>query len=409
MIQLGVLADDLTGATDMASSLEAGGLRVRIVVGVPESLPEGCDAVVVALKIRSAEEFEAVAIALASARVLRGGGVTRVFFKYSSTFDSGETGNIGPVCDAIADFSGQLVTVVSPSFPRLGRTLYQGHLFVGSSLLDRSGLGDHPLTPRRRSSIVELLGAQTSRPVGLVTLQTVHQGSDSVKKAIAELGAQGCRYAVVDGVEDHDLDVLALTVIDQGFVTGSAGLGRAMADALGSFPPEDGGWNPPGEGYPVMLCGSCSVPTRRQIEHYAQCGPTLRIGRYDLDADGLTEALSWVRQNIAHGAPLVYSTPDDDDGRDAVTEDAIWFEEFFSRLASALLDAGIGRYVVAGGETSGAVIHGMGIQGLSLGPEICPGVPWMADDTGILIALKSGNFGDDDFFITASKPDVFAR
>jgi uncharacterized protein YgbK (DUF1537 family) len=392
----------------MASSLEAGGLRVRIVVGVPESLPEGCDAVVVALKIRSVEESEAVAIALASARALRGGGVTRVFFKYSSTFDSGDTGNIGPVCDAIADFSGQLVTVVSPSFPRLGRTLYQGHLFVGSSLLDRSGLGDHPLTPRRRSSIVELLGAQTSRPVGLVTLHTVHQGSDSVKHAIAELGAQGCRYAVVDGVEDHDLDVLALTVIDQGFVTGSAGLGRAMADALGPFPPGDGGWSPPGEGYPVMLCGSCSIPTRRQIERYAQYGPTLSIGRDALDADGLIEVLSWVRENIAHGAPLVYSTPDDD-GCEADTEDATRFERFFSRLASALLDAGIGRYVVAGGETSGAVIQGMGIQGLSLGPEICPGVPWMADDTGILVALKSGNFGDDNFFVTASGPDDFAR
>jgi uncharacterized protein YgbK (DUF1537 family) len=416
---IGAIADDLTGAVDLASSLSRSGLRVAVSVGPPATSvapPGDIDVLIVALKIRSTGIGEAVTRAVQAARFLQRHGAARLYFKYSSTFDSGDTGNIGPVSDALFELCERFegVAVVCPAFPRLDRTVYQGHLFVGDRLLDRAGLGDHPLTPRREPSVVSLMSRQTAHGVGLVPLQLVRQGAAAITEAFLECQEQGCRYVVTDATDDADLISIATACAGHGLVTGSAGLAGALATVLrpadeppGAEPDGDSAdWQPPGQGPCVILSGSCSEITRRQANAFGRHGPVLRLDPRRPSAQVVANAVAWASARLAHTAVLICSMRPDDE-RAAPTPGAEKdIEAIFGDIARQLYETGHRRFVVAGGETSGAVVQALGAQTLELGPEISPGVPWMADrgERGLLLALKSGNFGDEAFFFRAAEP-----
>jgi uncharacterized protein YgbK (DUF1537 family) len=414
---IGAIADDLTGAVDLAASLSRSGLRVAVSVGLPAPAPAmpsaDADVLIVALKIRSVASQEAVARAVEAAQFLQRQGAARLYFKYSSTFDSGDTGNIGPVSDALFELcertegTGGGVVVVCPAFPRLGRTVYQGHLFVDDQLLDRAGLGDHPLTPRRESSVVSLMGRQTEHGVGLVPLQLVRRGASAITEAFLECQERGFRYVVTDAADDEDLISLATACADHGLVTGSAGLAGALASvlrpALRCAVIAD--WQPPGDGPCAILSGSCSEITRRQINAFARHGPVLRLDPRRPSDQTVANAVAWASARLAHTAVLICSIRPDTEGTAPTPGREKEIESIFGRIARELYETGQRRFVVAGGETSGAVVQALGAGMLELGPEISPGVAWMADrgERGLLLALKSGNFGDEEFFFRAAR------
>jgi 3-dehydrotetronate 4-kinase len=406
---IGAIADDLTGAVDLAASLSRSGLRVAVSVGPPTTPPGNTDVLIVALKIRSTGIGEAVARAVEAARFLQRHGAARLYFKYSSTFDSGDTGNIGPVSDALFELcerAGDGVAVVCPAFPRLGRTVYQGHLFVDDQLLDRAGLGDHPLTPRRESSVVSLMSRQTAHGVGLVPLQLVRQGAAAVTEAFLECQEQGFRYVVTDATDDADLIGIATVCADHGLVTGSAGLAGALATVLrpARRSAVSAGWQPPGDGPCVILSGSVSEVTRRQIKAFARHGPVLRLDPRRPSDQTVANAVAWASARLAHTTALICSIRPDDERAASTPGREKEIESIFGRIATELYETGHRRFVVAGGETSGAVVQALGAGLLELGPEISPGVAWMADrgERGLLLALKSGNFGDEEFFFRAA-------
>lgn len=402
--KLGVVADDLTGASDIASAMVGTGARVELVVGVPVSPIPDVDVVVVALKIRSAPIHEAVEQSLASARALRASGYQQGYFKYSSTFDSGLHGNIGPVADSLADLFGQRVVVVTPAFPRLHRAVINGRLVVDGRELVEADLGEHPLTPRKRSSVVEALRYQTHSGVGSIDLSVVREGAASVAESLEELARRGIRFAVVDGETERDLAILAKAVSEDVLITGATGLAEAIGGLRFGGRPAETSFRPPGEGPPVIMCGSCSSATVRQVRGYIQVAPSYRVRVEDLSERGVAKAVDWVARGGFTQAPLIYSTPTEA-GTEIAPGHTEEFEAFFGAVARRLRSLGRERFVVAGGETSGAVVEALGCRRFTVGPEISPGVPWLVDEEGTLLALKSGNFGDDGFFLRAADPD----
>ncbi|SDB80424.1 Uncharacterized conserved protein YgbK, DUF1537 family [Raineyella antarctica] len=441
-VRLGVIADDFTGATDIAGFLVANGLRTVQLTGVPTaatSVPEDVDAVVVSLKSRSNPAPEAVEMSLAALGFLQSIGAERFYFKYCSTFDSTDQGNIGPVTDALLAALGTDFTVICPALPVNGRTVYKGYLFVGDAPLHESGMRHHPITPMTDSNLMRLMDRQSQGRTGNVDAAVVARGSAAVRDALAALKAEGFRYAVLDAVTDDDLDVLGEAVADLPLVTGGSGLGAGLArvlsrpagqhadDATGTWQHADdatGTWQhadhdtrtwQPTPGRTVILSGSCSVMTNQQVAAYDASGaPTLRVDVDRLLADPPTYArdvLAWALERSGEGAaPLVYATaPPDEVARLHATygaertSEAI--EALFATVAARLAEDGVRRFVVAGGETSGSVTTALGVTGFEVGPQIAPGVPWVrALDSGIELALKSGNFGDTDFFTTAQQP-----
>jgi len=414
---LGCIADDLTGATDLANTLVKEGMRTVQAVGVPapgQPAPDA-DAIVVALKSRTIPAGEAVAQSLAALAWLRRHGTKRFLFKYCSTFDSTDAGNIGPVADALLDALGSDFTIYCPSFPETGRTVYRGHLFVGDLLLSDSPMRDHPLTPMRDANLARVLARQTPHRVGLVAYETVRAGPRAIRAAFAGLRADGVRHAVVDAIDDVDLRALAEAAAELPLVTGGSGIARGMPKALAGAGSRAGAGNgaaalPPGHGLGAVLAGSCSAATRRQVARWAADRPALRLDPMDL-ADperAAAAAADWARARLGDGPVLVYSTADPDTvaaaqaalGREAAAERV---EAAMAAIARALVAAGVGRLVVAGGETAGAVVAGLGVRALAIGGEIDPGVPWTMslDPPGIALALKSGNFGGEDFFAKA--------
>lgn len=407
---LGAIADDLTGATDLALMLAREGMRVVQVVGVPESVDFGpADAVVVSLKSRTNPVAEAVAQSRAALACLREAGARQVYFKYCSTFDSTPEGNIGPVAEALMADLGTGVTVACPAFPANGRTVFNGHLFVGRQLLSDSPMKDHPLTPMTNSDLVQVLGAQVASPVGLVPHDVIAEGAEAVRSRITK--AEG--FLILDAVNDADLRVLGEAIADLPLVTGGSGLALGLPEAY-----RRRGWLQTAasastftapEGPAVMLAGSCSKATRDQIAHAISAGvPVLKLDPLDIAASRQTveEALAFVQS--APRIPLVYSSADPAEvraaqealGRDRAGE---IIEQFLAQLAAALRAAGWRRFLVAGGETSGAVVGALDVSALQIGPEIDPGVPWTVSlgDDPLALTLKSGNFGATDFFLKA--------
>ncbi|MBF4160771.1 3-oxo-tetronate kinase [Nocardioides acrostichi] len=412
---LGIVADDVTGATDVAAYVTRTGESVVQLFGVPEgSLPEVADAdcVVVALKTRSIAAADAVEQSLAATRWLESVGVEHVYVKYCSTFDSTPAGNIGPVVDAIAEHRGAGAVLVAPAAPENGRTVYRSRLFVHDQLLAESPMRDHPLNPMRESDLRVVLAEQSDVPIAAVVLPEVLQGPEIVQRAIDAL-ADPRVNVVADAVTEADLGVLGQVALRHRVSSGSAGLAAGIAASAGhgdvaraSALPE------PPAGPVVVLSGSCSSATRAQVERFAAEHPSFVLDPVALDAgpEHLMVALAFVEEALAAGeVPLVYSTTDPAalvgvQERLGVEHAASLVEAAVGALVGRLVEGGVRRVVVAGGETSGAVVAALGPAGVRIGVEVAPGVPWTITlgDEPVGLLLKSGNFGGPDFFEQAA-------
>jgi len=413
---LGCIADDLTGAIDLSGSLVREGMRVIQLIGIPsqgQELPPA-DAIVVAQKTRSIPVAEAVGQSVRSLRWLLSAGCRSIYFKYCSTFDSTAEGNIGPVTDALLDEFREEFTVLSPAFPRTGRTIYLGHLFVGTDLLADSGMRFHPLTPMTDSSLLRLMARQSRGKVGLVGYPVVSRGSDAIGDELGRLRSAGYRYAVVDALDDTHLAHLAEATAGWRLLTGGSALAAAAAAVArerGAFTPA-ARWAaaPPGQRLPesgraAVLAGSCSSATLAQVADMKSRYPAFKIDEAALarGEDVADAAIRWALPLLPSGPVLVFSSTDPEGtaratqllGPDAGEQ----IEQTLGKVARGLVAAGVSRLVVAGGETSGAVTGALGIRSLHVGGEIEPGVPVTvsADDPPLALVLKSGNFGSTSF------------
>lgn len=408
---LGCIADDFTGATDLANNLVREGMRVVQAIGVPEPTDtpiDGVDAVVVALKSRTAPVDEAVAQSLAAARWLQGQGATQLYFKVCSTFDSTPRGNIGPVAEALIELTGARSVPVTPAFPATGRTVYLGHLFVGEQLLSDSPMRQHPLTPMTDANLVRVLQAQCAREqVGLVAQREVAAGAAAIAQRLDALAAQGVRLAIVDTTSDADLRTLAVASRELPLVVAGSGLAIGIPAQHGLAPSAAAAALPPPRGRRAIVSGSCSAATNAQVAHFkAQGGAAFAVDPLRIAAgqDVAADALAFAQAHLAQGAVLVHATAAPDAVR-AVQQQlgaeqaGALVEATLARVAVGLVDAGVGQLLVAGGETSGACVQALGLTRLRIGPQIDPGVPWChAPERGLHLALKSGNFGGVDFF-----------
>lgn len=414
-LALGCVADDYTGASDLANTLTKAGLRTIQTIGVPEegrALPEA-DAVVVALKSRSIPADEAVARSREAEAWLRARGAAHVMFKVCSTFDSTDAGNIGPVMDALRADAGETVALVTPAFPETGRSVYQGNLFVGAVPLNESPLKDHPLNPMRDANLVRVLGRQSGSPVGLIDTATVARGAEAVAARLDALAAEGKGAAIADAIFDSDLEVLGRAIIDRKFSVGASGLGLGLARALvatgrGARDAAGAAVGEPVGGTSACLAGSCSQATLQQVAAAEAIMPVLRIdpARLLAGADVVAEALAFAEERLAAGPVLIASSAPPDAVRALQAAHGVdaaghAIEAALAAIAEGLVARGVRRLVVAGGETSGAVVDRLGLTAFLLGPEIAAGVPVLRTagrPEPMLLALKSGNFGGPDFF-----------
>jgi len=413
---LGCIADDFTGATDLANNLVRGGMRTVQTIGVPAAPPaEDVDAVVVALKTRTIPAADAVAQSLEALAWLKGQGCRRFYFKYASTFDSTPAGNIGSVTEALMDALGCDFTISCPAFPENGRTVFKSYLFVGDVLLSESGMRNHPLTPMTDANLVRVLQAQTRRKVGHVGHGDVARGPDAVRARFAQLAAAGAGIAIVDAISDADLMTLGRAVADLPLVTAGSGVAIGLSQHLA----EAGLLRAAGAasalprvpGPRAIVSGSCSDATNAQVAHFLRSGgPARAIDPLALaTGEGETaRALDWARPLLPRGPVLVYSTATPEavkavQQRLGVNDAGALVERALAEIARGLVAAGVRQLIVAGGETSGAVVQALDVRTLRIGRQIDPGVPWTLTDgpAPVLLALKSGNFGGVDFFTRA--------
>jgi uncharacterized protein YgbK (DUF1537 family) len=417
---LGCIADDFTGATDLANNLVRGGMRVVQAIGVPaQPLDTQADAVVVALKSRTLPVHDAIAQSLAALRWLQSQGAQQIYFKYCSTFDSTAQGNIGPVTEALMAALGTDFTIATPAFPDNHRTVFKGHLFVGDALLNESGMQNHPLTPMNDANLVRVLQGQCAGLVGLIDYRVVAQGGVAIQARIAQLRSQGVRLAVVDAISSDDLMRLAPALKGMPLVTAGSGVAIGLPGNFGLAPSSTASALPPAVGRQAVVSGSCSLATNRQVQAYIQSGrPALAIDplqisvRQAAGGDVVAEALAWAQPLLAQGPVLVYSSAEAKAVK-AVQEQlgaeaaGALVEHTLASIARGLVTLGVRQLVLAGGETSGACVQALNISQLKIGPQIDPGVPWChaqseaAAGAGLHLTLKSGNFGTDDFFSKA--------
>ncbi len=419
---LGCIADDFTGATDLAGMLVKYGMRTVQLIGVPQGPPPPpVDAIVVALKSRSCPVPEAVDNSLAALRWLQAAGCRQFYFKYCSTFDSTPAGNIGPVAEALMDALGTDFTIACPAFPANQRTIYHGYLFVGSVLLNESGMQNHPLNPMTDANLQRVLQAQVKRRVGVVDYGTVSQGAGAIREGFSRLRRDGYGLAVVDILSDRDLESLGEACADLPLVTAGSGLavglpqnfrrqGLLANDTVAGALPATGGFR-------AVVAGSCSLATQAQVEMMRQRNPAFRVDPLQLaeGVDVVCNALAWAREHLAATPVLIYST-DAPSSVKAVQQKlgaakaGGLVEAALAAIAGGLVKMGVDQLIVAGGETAGAVVKTLGVTGLRIGREIDPGVPWTTvlsaagaegGERPLALALKSGNFGTPDFFLKA--------
>jgi 3-dehydrotetronate 4-kinase len=407
---LGCIGDDFTGSSDLGNTLTKAGMRVTQYVGVPggPASPD-VEAGIVALKSRSIPPADAVKLSLDALAWLRAQGCTQFLFKYCSTFDSTPEGNIGPVAEALADALDARQVLVCPAFPATGRSIYQGHLFVTDRLLSESGMQNHPLTPMTDPDIRRWLGYQVKGSVGHIPAQIVSQGANATRTRMQAEDAAGHRLLVADAITDTDLITLGQAAADLPLLTGGSGIAMGLPGNFrdkGLLSAQDSAWIGQA-GRAVILSGSCSNATRAQVAQHAKANPVREVTADqvmagDVTAQGLAD-WSLAQQDV----PLIYTSADPAVvaaaqalfGKDTVAEK---IEAMFAELARALVKGGITRLVTAGGETSGAVVEGLGLSALQIGPEIDPGVPMIRASDKLVLALKSGNFGGPDFFARAA-------
>jgi len=430
MTAFGCIADDYTGGTDVAAGLRRAGLRVALVFGVPtsdQSLPP-CDAAVVAMKIRTAPVERATEDVAAAHAWLKGQGVQHFYYKYCSTFDSTPRGNIGPITDLLLELTGMRTSVICPSSPVHGRTVYQGHLFVGDRLLSESALRRHPLTPMTDPDLVRFLAHQTAGPVGLVSWPEAATGPSAVREAVDRLARSGVRHVVTDAIGPNDLRTIVAAMHDRALLTGGAGLAEAWAELVhdGLYAGADtragvtSSIAPPEEPSPrvqdvsggntLVLAGSCSAATLAQVSEAKAVFPSFRLDpvRTPDPAQMLEEAIAWLEDQPSGRPRLIYSSAPQPEREAAVAAmgsgTADHLEDVLGALAVHAAAAGTRRFVVAGGETSGAVVSALGIQQVLVEDELEAGVPWCI--TGGLrplrLLLKSGNFGSSRLLVEAA-------
>ncbi len=415
---LGCIADDFTGATDLAGMLVRGGMRTVQAVGVPRGGAPDADAVVVSLKSRTTPAAQAIEESLAALRWLQANGARQIFFKYCSTFDSTEAGNIGPVADALLEALSSDFSIACPAFPENGRSVFRGHLFVGDGLLNESGMEKHPLTPMTDANLVRVLQKQSARRVGLARYDTVARGVAALRERFAALRAEGVSLAIVDAVDNDDLMTIGAAGADLALITGGSGVAIGLPAnfaALGLLgDPGQAARMPAITGAAAIISGSCSRATSAQVADWAASRPVFRIDPLAL-ADGqplAQQALAWVRSQAAGASVLISATNTPEEvakvqARLGVQTAGDLVEHALAEVARGLVAHGVRKLVVAGGETSGAVVKALGIEQMRVGPQIDPGVPWMVADGGapdgapLALALKSGNFGTVDFFAKA--------
>ncbi|WP_439327863.1 3-oxo-tetronate kinase [Lonepinella sp. BR2357] len=404
---LGVIADDFTGASDIASFLVENGLKTVQMNGVPKSPLNGqVDAIVISLKSRSNPVEQAIKQSLQALHWLQENGCSQFYFKYCSTFDSTAKGNIGPVTDALLAELKDDFTVITPALPVNGRTIFNGYLFVGEQLLSESGMRNHPITPMTDANLVRLMDAQAQGKTGLVAYADVIKGADNVKARFAQLKADGYRYAVVDAVDNSQLAILAEAVADFKLVTGGSGLGAYIAERLSGGKKGTDAFVP-NKGKTVVLSGSCSMMTNTQVNTYKTKAPHyyLDVEKAINNTNYVDELYQWVINNLeGELAPMVYATVAANQLKQIQTQfggdkASHAIENVFAQLAEKLKAYGVTNFITAGGETSSIVVQQLGFAGFHIGKQIAPGVPWLkAVEEPIYLALKSGNFGKEDFF-----------
>lgn len=403
---LGCIGDDFTGSSDLANTLAKEGMKVVQYTGVPQTQADpSVEAGVVALKTRSVPVEEAVAAALAALDWLRAQGCEQIFFKYCSTFDSTREGNIGPVADALAEALEAQKVIFCPAFPGTGRSVYQGHLFVKDCLLNESGMQDHPLTPMTDPDLRRWLRRQSRFEVGHIPAETVFQGAPAIVYALDSQFRAGHRHVVVDAIRDEDLRAIGCAAKDLPLITGGSGVALGLPANFGVTGDRVAWDGQPGRA--AVLSGSCSQATRAQVAYHALSHPTREIAAADV-LEGRLEAAEVAAWVLAQdGVPLAYSSTDPETvlavqsqyGREA---SATAFENLFAEIARLCVAGGATRLITAGGETSGAVVEALAPESLQIGPEIDPGVPALRASPTLTLALKSGNFGAEDFFSKAA-------
>ena len=422
-LKLGCIADDFTGGTDLANNLVRAGMRTVQVIGVPDvdsgPLPDA-DAVVVALKSRTAPVAQAVSESLAAARwLLQGGqggqgGRPQIYFKVCSTFDSTPQGNIGPVAEALRDLLQAPLVLVTPAFPENGRTVFKGHLFVGDLLLSDSAMRHHPLTPMTDANLVRVLQAQLKDGrSGLIDHRTTARGVAAVRERMTTLHRDGVSFASADAVSDDDLRVLAEATREAALVVAGSGLAIGIPALHGLAPSTRAAELPVAAGARAIISGSCSAATRAQVAAFIAAGGAafavdpLRVAAGD---DVAAEALAWAASRLGVAPVLVYATAEPAtvsavQAQLGAERAGMLVEQTLARVAVGLVAQGVGQLLIAGGETSGACIQALGISQLRIGGQIDPGVPWChavtAAGRGLHVALKSGNFGALNFFTHA--------
>ncbi|NDR58398.1 3-oxo-tetronate kinase [Aliiruegeria sabulilitoris] len=415
-VVLGCIADDFTGATDLAGLLARSGVKVSLRMGVPEEAPEEADVAafeVIALKCRTAPVAEAVAETRAALDWLRRAGAERFFWKYCSTFDSTAEGNIGPVAEALMAEIGADQTIYCPAFPENGRAIFMGNLFVGELPLAESPMKDHPLTPMRDSNLMRLIEPQVKGKVGLANRLTVARGTEALKARMEELKAEGVAHVVVDAVADEDLGIIAEACHEMKLMTG----GSAVAMPLPGIYLREGAITEAakreaapqvGKGS-IVFSGSCSAMTRAQVADYLPKAVGYKLDPLDLAANGPQAARDWLAAQDLETPKIIYATAEPEDvakvqAELGVAEAGELVESALAQLAQDALAQGVRRFVVAGGETSGAVTKALGVTAMEIDAEIAPGVPWTwcrSGDAQIAMTLKSGNFGAVSFFTDA--------
>ena len=411
---LGCIADDFTGATDLANNLVRAGMRVVQTIGVPNApLSAEVDAVVVALKSRTIAPQDAIDQSLQALQWLQDQGAQQIYFKYCSTFDSTAQGNIGPVTEALMHALQTDFTIATPAFPDNGRTVFKGYLFVGDVLLNESGMQHHPLTPMTDANLVRVMQAQCKSKVGLLSHKTIAQGATAISQEITNLKQQGVRIAIVDAVSNDDLMRLGPALKGMPLVTAGSGVAIGLPQNFGLSPTPQASVLPKASGLQAVVSGSCSQATNRQVAHFKATGrPTFLIDPLHLKGsweDLVQEALAWAQGHLASGPVLVYSTATPESVQAVQSQLGVevaghQVEQALAAIARGLVQQGVQQMVVAGGETSGACVQALAIEQLQIGPQIDPGVPWCHAHTpmgGVHITLKSGNFGTDDFFSKA--------
>jgi uncharacterized protein YgbK (DUF1537 family) len=418
-VLLGAIADDFTGATDLCNTLVRRGMRTVQLIDVPArgcAIPDA-EAVVVALKSRTIPAVEAIDKSLAALAWLQRAGARQFLFKYCSTFDSTDAGNIGPVAEALMAALDTDFTLFCPAFPEAGRTIYRGYLFVGEVLLSESGMRDHPLTPMRDPSLVRVLQRQSRGRVGLVPEAIVARGAAAIRDAFAALRKDGFAHAIVDAIADRDLEAIGEAAADFKLITGGSGIALGLPEnfrrrgLLG----DSGGADtlPAIDGPAAVLSGSCSTATLAQVAYMRERAPVFTIDPIAA-AEGAVaqQALAWAKPLLGDRPILISATAPPEKVAEAQRRlgrerAGAVVEETLAAIARGLADAGMRRLVVAGGETAGAVVQALGVTGLRIGRQIDPGVPWTVSLPGrtgepaLALALKSGNFGAPDFFLRA--------